>query len=397
MKRFLVAVAVLSCLASVQAKPMGPVAAPLARMLTNLDTWLKNAPAEAQKIHYYRGRVHYFAFVQGVDMAYSHDQRQLQEPPGARTRIEKTSPRPYERVKPHAITEAERLGHLKAAIADLRVAQLEPGMAELCLACVLEDGAPFASKVGPIAGAPPSTKAAWLAEAERLYLSAYRKSARADAAATSSWGPESLVSFEASQSYERLVRARTRITPERVLLFAEMALHRQKLKNTPYMITPLIFSLTENQPLESLLAPKANVSFDLRGFGTPERGGWVQPETAFLVWDPEHTGKITSGRQLFGSATWWMLFNDAYEALAALDDNHDGWLTGKELSGLALWQDQNQNGVSDPGEVVPIEATPVVGIATHATGKTGLSPLNTQGLRLRDGRVLPTYDWTVRR
>lgn len=92
-----------------------------------------------------------------------------------------------------------------------------------------------------------------------------------------------------------------------------------------------------------------------------------------------------------------MLFNDAYEALAALDDNHDGWLTGKELSGLALWQDRNQNGVSDPGEVVPIEATPVVGIATYATGKTGLSPLNTQGLRLRDGRELPTYDWTVHR
>ena len=48
-------------------------------------------------------------------------------------------------------------------------------------------------------------------------------------------------------------------------------------------------------------------------------------------------------------------------------------------------------------DVVPIAATPVVGIATRATGKTGLSPLNTQGLRLRDGRVLPTYDWTVRR
>lgn len=372
---------------------MGPVAAPLARMLTNLNTWLKSTPAEAPKIHYYRGRIHYFAFVQGVDTAYSHDQRQLQEPPGARTRIERQSPL---LTKARALTAAERLSHLKAAIADLRVAQLDPGMAELCLACVLEDGAPFASKVGLLAEAPPPTKAAWLEEAERLYLSAYRKSARADAAATSSWGPESFVSFEASQSYERLIRARTRISPERKLLFTEMALHRQKLKNTPYMITPLIFSLTENQPLERLLAPQSTASFDLRGFGTPERVGWVQPETAFLVWDPEHTGKITSGRQLFGSATWWMLFCDAYEALAVLDDNHDGWLTGKELSGLALWQDRNQNGVSDPGEVVPLAQTPISAIATKATGRTGLSPLSAQGLRLRDGRVLPTYDWTVR-
>ena len=121
---------------------------------------------------------------------------------------------------------------------------------------------------------------------------------------------------------------------------------------------------------------------------------WLQPSTALLVWDPQGTGKITSGTQLFGSATWWMLFPDAYAALDALDDSRDGWLTGRELNGLALWFDRNQNGISDPGEVVALSNSPIVGIATKATGKTALSLMNPAGLRLRDGRTLPTYDWT---
>jgi hypothetical protein len=119
----------------------------------------------------------------------------------------------------------------------------------------------------------------------------------------------------------------------------------------------------------------------------------VSPETAILCWDPAGTGKITSGKQLFGSVTWWMFWRDGYAAMAALDDNHDGWLTRRELSGLALWFDRNQNGVSDPGEVTPIAQTPVTGLATTATSEESGSPHHAAGLRLRDGSTLPTWDW----
>jgi hypothetical protein len=105
------------------------------------------------------------------------------------------------------------------------------------------------------------------------------------------------------------------------------------------------------------------VKFDLDGTGRPQTYPWLRPDAAFLVWDPQHTGRITSGRQLFGNVTWWMFWNDGYQAMAALDDNHDGWLTGCELAGLALWFDVNQNGVSDPGEVIPIDKTDIEGIA----------------------------------
>jgi hypothetical protein len=90
-----------------------------------------------------------------------------------------------------------------------------------------------------------------------------------------------------------------------------------------------------------------------------------------------------------------MFFEDGYHALDALDDNRDGELSGNELKGLSLWFDRNSNGVSDPGEVVPIEKTGIAAISVRATSRSGDSPCNMAGLRMQDGRVLPTYDWVT--
>jgi hypothetical protein len=68
--------------------------------------------------------------------------------------------------------------------------------------------------------------------------------------------------------------------------------------------------------------------------------------------------------------------------------------SGPELAGLAVWFDRNSNGVSDPGEVIPVETLGITGLAAAAvTGVDGDAPMNARGLFLRDGRVLPTYDW----
>ena len=88
-------------------------------------------------------------------------------------------------------------------------------------------------------------------------------------------------------------------------------------------------------------------------------------------------------------------WSDGYRALDALDDTRDGELRGDELRGLAVWFDRNQNGVSDAGEVVPIEQTGIAAISARSTGMAGASPANELGLAMKDGRVLPTYDWTT--
>ena len=78
-----------------------------------------------------------------------------------------------------------------------------------------------------------------------------------------------------------------------------------------------------------------------------------------LVHDPKHTGIITSGDQLFGSRSFGgkkdgRLWEHGFEALATLDADGDGTISGTELQPLGLWFDNNRDGVSQPGEVKPL-------------------------------------------
>lgn len=163
-------------------------------------------------------------------------------------------------------------------------------------------------------------------------------------------------------------------------------------RNGMRMITPIILSLSESKPLVALLDPDRVVLFDLDGQGVRE-WPWVQPDTAILVWDADGRGDVTNGTQLIGSVTWWLFWETGYEVLQALDDNRDGWLTGAELAGLALWQDANADAVSDPGEVIPIAAAGIAKLAVTSVGETNGMPYNPAGLQRTDGQYLPTYDW----
>lgn len=87
-----------------------------------------------------------------------------------------------------------------------------------------------------------------------------------------------------------------------------------------------------------------------------------------LVYDPEHTGEITSGDQLFGNWTFGgkksesgasSPWKNGYEALRTLDSDESGAVDGDELLPLGLWFDKNQDGISQPGEVQPLAAVGV--------------------------------------
>lgn len=156
-------------------------------------------------------------------------------------------------------------------------------------------------------------------------------------------------------------------------------------------ITPIIFSLNPDVDFAALLSTGA-VSFDLDGFKDGRRWPWVRSDTCILVWDPGHAGQITSGRQLFGSVSWWLFWNNGFEALAALDDNHDGVLTGAELRGIAVWRDSNSNGIADPGEVVSAEGLGISSIEVRPV-QADRYLFVTNGIALRNGTLLKTFDW----
>ena len=158
-------------------------------------------------------------------------------------------------------------------------------------------------------------------------------------------------------------------------------------------ISPIVFSLAGPASLPSLLAPELDVRFNLDGSGLARRWPWVKPDTGILVWDPQHTGAITSGTQLFGSVTWWLFWSNGYQPLAALDDDGDGWLSERELSGIAVWRDKNQNGVADPGEVIPATALGIRRIAVRPFGAMAGALYNPTGIQFLDGSSVATYDW----
>ena len=168
----------------------------------------------------------------------------------------------------------------------------------------------------------------------------------------------------------------------------------KELSARPRPITPILISFGGKSRLADLISQSARVNFDLSGEGGSRTWPWVKPDAGILVWDPKHTGKITSGLQLFGSVTWWLFWKDGYAPLAALDDDRNGRLVGAELRGIAVWFDRNGNGVSDAGEVVSLEALGVQSIAVQPKGRQAGTLWNPEGITLRNGRTAATFDWT---
>jgi hypothetical protein len=207
-------------------------------------------------------------------------------------------------------------------------------------------------------------------------------------------GPQadSLISLEAAAAIERIFGRRSLTDAER----AELGRIKEQTKDIPggFAITPLIFSMEGGRPVEDLLDPSRRVRFDLAGDGRSAEWPWIRPATGLLVWDPADTGRITSGRQLFGSVTWWIFWKHGYEPLALLDDDGDGWVAGSELAGLAVWRHANGDGRSDAGEVTPAAQAGIARLAARPDGQYGKIPWNPRGLLTTDGRSLPTYDWT---
>jgi hypothetical protein len=172
-----------------------------------------------------------------------------------------------------------------------------------------------------------------------------------------------------------------------------------RMRRIPRPRTPVVIPLRDGLRPEELIDRTARVAFDLDGSGLPQSWTWITKDAAWLVYEPQRTGKVTSALQLFGNVTFWCFWEDGYQALAALDDNGDGVLTGKELEGLAVWHDRNGDGVCDPGEVVPVASLRIVAISCRGEkgGHPDVAATARLGMTFRDGRSRPTFDLLMQR
>lgn len=174
---------------------------------------------------------------------------------------------------------------------------------------------------------------------------------------------------------------------------AQLEADRRDLRSRPRAITPLIVPLRDDLSLETLVEPEAKVAFDLDGSGELRRWGWITTNAAWLVFDHDGRGQITSGLQMFGNVTFWVFWRDGYAALSSLDDNHDGRLSGEELAHLALWQDLNCNGISEPGEVTALTQHGVTSLDCHSVLHDSGLRFSPRGIRFQNHTTRPSYDW----
>ena len=149
-------------------------------------------------------------------------------------------------------------------------------------------------------------------------------------------------------------------------------------------------------------------------------GKWYQwkasAQAPLLVYDPAHTGQITSGSQLFGNWTFGgdrsaalngagaiaQPWRDGFEALSQLDADGDDKISGAELDPLGLWFDENQDGVAQPGEVkslAEMEVTALFFQADTVDPVTGTAHARLGFERVVAGRTIrgSAVDWFGKR
>jgi hypothetical protein len=176
---------------------------------------------------------------------------------------------------------------------------------------------------------------------------------------------------------ERMTRLRQRLEASRPIIY----------------VTPIVVPMRD-VAFSRMVDEGSPIAFDFAGTGDRRAQGWLTPDAAWLVWDPEWRGEVRSGFDMIGQRTWSVFWSDGFEALRALDDNRDGQLTGGELGGLSLWRDENRNGVSDPGEVIPVIVHGISALGVRGEpARPGLITAP-DGVRFENGQTRPLYDWT---
>jgi len=130
-----------------------------------------------------------------------------------------------------------------------------------------------------------------------------------------------------------------------------------ELKNlpAPHCETPLVVAF-DGQPVD--FVPPAGERFAFVP-GQPMATDWPTATTPWIALDRDGDGAITSGAELFGSATALAAGGTArngFEALAALDADGNGSIDARDpaFARLVLWSDRDGDRRSTPAELRPL-------------------------------------------
>ncbi|MFO0970553.1 MAG: hypothetical protein U0793_33835 [Gemmataceae bacterium] len=346
---------------------------PVERLVKNLSEQAEKEPKNAQ-IRLNLARVHGMAFAKRTDTA-TIWKGKLDR--GAWFGFEPAFVPFAKELAKGAKEDKEAKKHLEAAIAEYRAAlKIDPklGPAQLGLAWTIEQSG---EKKEAIAEYRKAIEAGWAMDKERK---------------TGPLGGH-FITVEGADYLIPLLDPKT--DKEEIDTLTERV---AKLKKLPRPITPIAIPLEDGLSVTDILNTEARVRFDADGSGLKKRWTWLTPKAGWLVYDPTRRGKATSALQLFGNVSFWTFWDNGYQALALLDDNHDGELTGAELDKLAVWHDANGDGVCDPGEVRPLSDYGIVALSCRGVSQAhpDCPVYAPHGVRFADGRTRPTFDVILR-
>lgn len=145
--------------------------------------------------------------------------------------------------------------------------------------------------------------------------------------------------------------------------------------------------------LELRSAATSSIRLDVNGDGALDRVGWVAADDGVLAYDRNANGRIDGFDEvsfiddLIGAET-------DIEGLLGLDDNADGIISADDAvwAELLVWQDSNQDGISDPAELRTLDEAGVteIDLARMSTDETideasDNAVLNTTTFTMSDG------------
>lgn len=119
-----------------------------------------------------------------------------------------------------------------------------------------------------------------------------------------------------------------------------------------FNIDPLVIDM-DSDGIELLSFDQSFAVFDVDNDGFMENTGWVCKDDAFLVHDLNNDGVISDITEMLSEYYNGGSYSDGFSALKTLDGNNDDVFDSDDalFSTLKIWQDLNEDGITDSGEL----------------------------------------------